>query len=79
MSLFSRLFGLVKDLGILILFVSIIVPIRYGSINPQYISVRSLHSMLSFKHMLIGDKSRPTLSADYLAFESILRVKPVGV
>ncbi len=40
MSLFSRLFGLVKDLGILILFVSIVVPIRYGSINPQYISSR---------------------------------------
>ena len=70
------LFGLVKKLGIVIVLVSIVVPIRYGSIDVQYISIRLLHSMLSFRYMILGDQSRPTLSADFLAFESIIRMKP---
>lgn len=77
MSLFNSLFGIVKKLTIFILIVSIVIPIRYGSIDPQYISVRLLHSILSFKYMIIHDETRQTLSADYLAFEAILRMKPI--
>lgn len=71
-SVVSRLFSLVKDFGILILFVDM---------DPLILNILAFDHYIRCCHlnMLISDKSRPTLSADYLAFESILRVKLVGV
>ena len=74
-SVVSRLFSLVKDFGILILFVSIV------DMDPLILNILAFDHYIRCCHlnMLISDKCRPTLSADYLAFESILRVKLVGV
>ena len=38
-----------------------------------------MHSVLSIKHSIQSDSRQPALSPDYLAFESILRMKPVAV
>jgi len=70
-------FGLLKKLVILFLILAIAIPIRYGSTNRQYLSLRLLHSALSLKHYLLADQARPTLSAEYRAFEDIIRMKPL--
>jgi acetyl esterase/lipase len=77
MSFLSNFCGLLKKLAIFVLIVAIAIPLRYGSIDGQYLSIRLLHSMLSVKHFLLPDSARPTLSADYRAFENILRIKPM--
>ncbi len=56
---------------------AIAIPLRYGSTNNQYLRFRLLHSFLSFKHSLMPDRTRPTLSVDYRAFEDIVRMKPL--
>jgi acetyl esterase/lipase len=66
-----------KKLFIVILFVAIAIPLRYGSTNNHYLRFRLLHSFLSLKHSLTQDGARPTLSADYRAFEDIVRMKPL--
>ena len=67
-----------KKLVGFVLIVAIAIPLRYGSINPQYLIFRILHSGFSLKHSIIPDSARPTLSADYRAFEDILRMKPIA-
>ncbi|CAF1393863.1 unnamed protein product [Adineta steineri] len=78
MTLFQNgLFGCLKKLTIIILIVAIAIPLRYGSTSPSYLAVRLIHSMFSLKNSLIPDKTRPTLSADYRAFEDLIRMKPL--
>lgn len=62
---------------VLILILTIAIPLRYGSTDPKYLLVRCIHSILSIKHSLISDPNRPELSADYRAFESLFRLKPI--
>jgi hypothetical protein len=71
-SFLRAFFGILKRLPIFALILAIAISIRYGSTNREYLGVRLLHSILSFKHCLLSDRARPTLSADYRAFESIL-------
>jgi acetyl esterase/lipase len=70
-------YGFLKKLALLILIMAIAIPIRYGSTNYQYVILRFVHSLVSLKHSLVPDQARPTLSADYRAFESIVRMKPI--
>ncbi len=77
MSFVAGFFGFLKNLIIVILIVAIAIPLRYGSTNNRYLRFRLLHSFLSLKHSLVPDRTRPTLSADYRAFESIVRMKPL--
>ena len=72
----SRLFSLIKKLALFVLVVAIAIPFRYGSTNPKYLCLRIVHVLFSIKHSLILDRVRPTLSADYRAFESLLRMRP---
>lgn len=68
---------LLKKLVAFVVLLAILVPVRYGSTNSQYLLVRLLHSALSLKHSFISDPLRPTLSADYRAFENMLRLMPL--
>jgi acetyl esterase/lipase len=78
MPFLSVLFGFLKKLVLFVLIVAIAIPLWYGSTNRQYLQLRLLHSVLSLKHSLLSDAARPTLSADYRAFEDILRMKPIA-
>ncbi len=60
------------------LILAIAIPVRYGSTNPSYLVFRLLHSALSLKHSLLPDHTRPTLSAEYRAFENIVRMSPLA-
>jgi len=73
------LFGFFKKLVVFTLIVAIAIPLYYGSTNHQYLRHRLYHSMLSLKHAIILDQARPTLSADYRAFEEIMGAVPLGV
>jgi hypothetical protein len=77
MSLLGPFLGLLKILSTLVLIVAIAVSVRYRSTNTEYLTIRLLHSILSFKHYLILDRARPTLSAEYRAFEDVLRMQPL--
>jgi hypothetical protein len=76
MSFLNSFFGLLKKLALFALIVAITIPMHYRSTNPTYLGFRLLHSTLSLKNSLLPDQARPTLSADYRAFEDILRMKP---
>jgi acetyl esterase/lipase len=76
MSFLNILFGFLKKLAIFFLIVSIAISLRYGSIDYKYLTIRVLHSLLSLKHSFIPDPARPTLTADYEAFESLLKMTP---
>jgi acetyl esterase/lipase len=78
MSVVNYLFGFLKKLAIFSLIVAIAIPLRYGSTNHKYLRRRLFHSMLSLKYTMIPDQMRPTLSADYRAFEEIMRVMPLA-
>lgn len=78
MSFSNSLFGLFKKLIIFSVIVAIAIPLYYGSTNHQYIRLRLSHSMLSLKHAVIPDQDRPTLSADYRAFEEIMSMVPLA-
>ncbi|CAF4064045.1 unnamed protein product, partial [Rotaria sp. Silwood1] len=54
------------------------IPIYYGSTSHQYVCLRLYHSVLSLKFSFISDQSRPNLSADYRAFEEIMRNVPLA-
>ena len=69
--------GLLKKLALIIIILGIAIPLRYGSTNHQYLALRLIHSALSLKHSFIPDPARPTLSADYRAFEELLRQRPL--
>jgi len=75
MPFLRAFFGLLRKLAVFVLIVAIAIPLRYGSANPQYLTLRLLHSILSFKHCLIPDRARPALSAEYRAFEDIVRIQ----
>ena len=77
MATSNRYFSLTKKLALLVLVLAIAIPLRYGSTNPKYLRLRVLHSVFSIKHSLVPDPDRPMLSADYRAFESLLRLKPI--
>jgi acetyl esterase/lipase len=78
MSFLNRFFGFLKKLVLLVLIVAIAIPLHYGSTNHKYLRLRLLHSMLSIKHAIIPDPTRPTISADYRAFEEIMLRVPLG-
>ena len=71
------LFGVLKKLVVLVLILAIAIPLWYGSTNRKYLALRLIHSALSLKHSIISDPNRPTLSADYRAFEELLRKRPI--
>jgi hypothetical protein len=77
MSFGSKIYSLIKKVSIVILIISIIIPIRYGSTNIRYLRVRCFHSLLSLTYTFVGDEDRPNLSSDYRAFETLLRLKPL--
>ncbi|UJR24104.1 hypothetical protein I4U23_027071 [Adineta vaga] len=77
MFLINRIWKFIRNLSILVLIIAVLIPFRYGSINPQYLRVRCIHSFLSLTYTFIKDENRPTLSADYRAFETLLRLKPL--
>ena len=77
MSVVRTFFGLFKKLFLFIVILAVAIPLRYGSTNHQYLSLRLIHSLLSLKHLL-PDAARPTLSAGYRAFEDIIRMKPIA-
>ncbi|CAF0789423.1 unnamed protein product [Adineta steineri] len=55
---------------------AITIPLRYNSTDPNYLCVRLIHSILSLKHSLVSDPARPTLSANFRAFENMLQMIP---
>jgi acetyl esterase/lipase len=77
MSVLNYFFGSFKKVTIFIVIVAIAIPLRYGSTNHQYLRLRLLHSMLSLKYIITSDQGRPNISAEYRAFEDIIRMKPV--
>jgi acetyl esterase/lipase len=77
MSFLNGLFELLKKLILFVLIVAIVVPLRYGSTDYRHLRIRLLHSLLSLKYSIVSDQARPTLTADYRAFESLLRMRPL--
>ena len=77
MSFLNIVVGFLKKLVLFIVIVAVAIPLRYGSTDPKYLCVRLLHSILSLKHSLISDPARPTLSANYRAFENMLQMIPL--
>ncbi|UJR20365.1 hypothetical protein I4U23_023497 [Adineta vaga] len=69
--------GLLKKLVYFVVFLAIAIPLRYRSTDYRYLRVRLLHSFLSLKYSFTPDPTRPQLTADYLAFETILRLRPL--
>jgi hypothetical protein len=69
--------GLLKKLFYLILILAVAIPLRYGSTDYRYLRLRLFHSALSLKYSLMPDPARPMLTSDYLAFETILRLRPI--
>lgn len=70
-------FKMMRKTTIFVLIMTITASLRCGSINHQYFAIRGLHSILSFRHSLILDITRPTLSAEYRAFEDLIRIRPI--
>jgi hypothetical protein len=58
--------------------VTIAISLQYGSTNHQYLGLRSVHSILSLTYSVVPDQIRPTLSANYRAFETIVRLNPIA-
>lgn len=54
------------------------ISVQYQPINHQYLALCSTHSVLSWIYSIVPDLSRPTLSADYRAFETIVRMNPIA-
>ncbi|CAF1031282.1 unnamed protein product [Adineta steineri] len=71
------IFDYLKKLSIFILITTIVIPLWYKSTNSQYILIRIVHSLLTLKHSFISDATRPTLSAEYRAFENLIRIRPI--
>lgn len=69
--------GFLKKLFLFIVILAIAIPLRYGSTNREYLTLRVIHSLFSLRHLSI-DPDRPTLSTNYRAFEDILRMKPIA-
>ena len=67
-----------KKFFLMMLIASAAISMQYQSINHQYLALCSGHSLLSFAYSLMPDSTRPTLSADYRAFETIVRMNPIG-
>ena len=78
MAFLHYFFGCLKTLAIFSLIIAIAIPLRYGSTNYQYLRLRLSHSFLSLKYAIIPDHARPTLSADYRAFEDIMSATPLA-
>jgi hypothetical protein len=76
MSFLNSLFGFFKRLAIIVLIVAIGIAFHYGSTDYKYLRIRLLHSLLSLKHSFILDEARPTLTAHYRAFESLMKMTP---
>ena len=68
---------MIKKVTLFILALGITIPIYYDATDPQYLIIRTLHSLFSLKHSLTSDSTHPALSADYRAFETLLRLQPV--
>ncbi|CAF1224260.1 unnamed protein product [Adineta ricciae] len=71
-------FSIVKKLFLFVALLAVAIPIRYGTMDYQHLTLRCLHSILIVKHQLLTDHLRPTLSAEYRAFENLIRLKPVA-
>ncbi|CAF3447304.1 unnamed protein product [Rotaria sp. Silwood1] len=68
--------SIIMKLGLIILLLAIAIPLYYSSTNPGYLLSRLIHSLILIKHTLVPDTDRPMLSAEYCAFESMLRSSP---
>ena len=62
-----------KKTIVLILILAIAIPLKYRSTDPKYLIVRCLHSIFTIKHWFVQSE----LSAEYRAFESLFRLKPI--
>lgn len=67
-----------KKFFLLFLIIALTISIQYQSINHQYLALCSTHSVLSSIYSIVPDANRPTLSADYRAFETIVLMNPLG-
>ncbi|CAF0991378.1 unnamed protein product [Rotaria sordida] len=67
---------MIGKLTIIILLLAIVIHFYYQSINVTYLDLRLIHSLLTITYTSIPDSNRPMLSAEYRAFESILRHSP---
>lgn len=68
------LIQVVKYFTLAVFIIALAIPIRYESTNSKYLFVRCLHSLFSLKYSVISDPIRPELSADYRAFEHLLKL-----
>ncbi|UJR20366.1 hypothetical protein I4U23_023498 [Adineta vaga] len=78
MSMQKAAYGFLKKSFLFVLILAIAIPLRYGSTNLQHLTTRCLHSILVIKHSFLTDNTRPTLSAEYRAFENLIRLIPVA-
>jgi len=76
MPFLKGLFGFLKRIAIIVPIVAIGIAIHYGSTDYKYLGFRLLHSSLSLKHYFTPDEARPTLTAHFRAFESIMKMAP---
>ena len=79
MSSLSVLLGFLKKLAVFALILAVAIPFQYGSTNVHYLGFRLLHLALSIQYSVLPDQGRSELSADYVAFENILRMKAMAV
>ena len=75
MKFLNALVSFLKRFVVFILILAICIPLKYGSTNPIYLTLRLIHSVLTLKHSFLLDEARSTLSAEYRAFENMIRMK----
>ncbi|CAF1224242.1 unnamed protein product [Adineta ricciae] len=73
----SFLTGLLKTSVVVVLIVAIAIPLRYGSTDYPYLRARVAHSLLTLRYSFAPDPDRPRLTAEYRAFETLLRLRPL--
>lgn len=77
MSLLSGFYSLLKLFAILTTLLAVAIPFYYESTDLGCLRVRVLHSIISSKYSMHPDASRPNLSPDYVAFETLLKNRPI--
>ena len=74
MAFFTRLLKIFVVLGLI---VAIAIPLRYGSTDYRYLRARVGHTLLTSLYSFVPDPDRPNLTAEYRAFEALLRIRPL--
>lgn len=68
--------ALINKLILFFIICVFLIYVYYGSTGCIYILIQFIHKLYSIKYSVIRDQDRPMLSARYLAFESLIRLKP---